>query len=80
MHARSRPTLSDRLLTLPEGVVGEILDGQLHVHPRPTGPHGFAASSLGYDLIGRFSDSDAVSVAPFDAAVLYLDALRGPTG
>lgn len=54
MHARSRLTLYDQLLTLPEGIVGEILDGQLHAHPRPTGPHGFAASSLGYDLIGPF--------------------------
>ena len=54
MHARARPTLYQQLLALPEGVVGEILDGQLHVHPRPSGPHGFAASSLGYDLIGPF--------------------------
>lgn len=54
MHARARPTLYERLLALPEEVVGEILDGQLYVHPRPSGPHGFAASSLGYDLIGPF--------------------------
>lgn len=47
MHARSRPTLYDQLLTLPEGVIGEILDG---------------------------------SFAPFDATVLHLDALWGPTG
>ena len=54
MHARTRPTLYEWLLALPDGVVGEIPDGQLHVHPRPSGPHGFAASSLGYDLIGPF--------------------------
>jgi len=54
MHARARPTLYQQLLALPEGVIGEILDGQLHVHPRPSGPHGFAASSLGYDLIGPY--------------------------
>lgn len=54
MHARTRPTLYEQLKSLPEGVTGEILDGQLYAHPRPTGPHGFTASSLGYDLIGPF--------------------------
>jgi Uma2 family endonuclease len=54
MHTRTRPTLYEQLEALPEGVTGEILDGQLYAHPRPSGPHGFAASSLGYDLTGPF--------------------------
>lgn len=31
---------------LPEDVVGEIIDGELHVHPRPDDPHGRAALEL----------------------------------
>ena len=54
MHARTRPTLYEQLEALPEGLTGEILNGQLYASPRPSGPHGFAASSLGYDLIGPF--------------------------
>ena len=39
---------------LPEQVVGEILDGELIVSPRPASPHAWAASQLGADLIGPF--------------------------
>ena len=39
---------------LPEGVVGEIIDGQLHTHPRPAGLHGDAASLLLIDIGGPF--------------------------
>jgi len=56
MHARTkpRPSLYEQLEALPEGLTGEILDGQLYTQPRPSLPHGFTASSLGYDLIGPF--------------------------
>jgi Uma2 family endonuclease len=54
MHARTRPTLYEQLEALPEGLTGEILDGQLYTQPRPSGPHGLASSSLGYDLLGPF--------------------------
>jgi Uma2 family endonuclease len=54
MHARTHYALYEQIEALPEGVTGEILDGQLYLHPRPSGPHGFAASSLGYELIGPF--------------------------
>ena len=47
-------TLYDDLLTLPEHLTGEILNGQLHTHPRPAGPHGLAESLLGYELVGPF--------------------------
>lgn len=35
---------------LPEHVVGEIIDGQLIVSPRPAPPHANASSTLGMDL------------------------------
>jgi Uma2 family endonuclease len=56
MHAPARPcsSLYDQLEALPQGLTGEILDGRLYVHPRPSGPHGFTSSALGYDLIGPF--------------------------
>ena len=44
----------EQLESLPEEVVGEILDGQLYVQPRPAWPHIVAASGLGYELIGPF--------------------------
>lgn len=44
----------DRLLALPEGLTGEILDGQLHTQPRPSGPHAHAESMLQVEIGGRF--------------------------
>jgi len=54
MHARVRPSLYEQLQALPDGLIGEILDGQLHTQPRPTGTHAYAASMLGADLIQPF--------------------------
>jgi Uma2 family endonuclease len=56
MHARPRPrpSLYEQLEALPEGLTGEILDGQLYTQPRPAWPHVVAASGLGYELIGPF--------------------------
>lgn len=48
------PTLYEQLEALPEGLLGEILDGQLHTQPRPAAPHVFTASALGYELTGPF--------------------------
>lgn len=48
-----RATYQD-IVDLPEHVNGEIVDGELFVSSRPAGPHTFAASNLGYDLIGPF--------------------------
>jgi Uma2 family endonuclease len=42
--------LYDAILALPEGVVGELIDGQLHTQPRPAAAHAVAASRLGADL------------------------------
>ena len=44
------PSLYEALESLPEPLVGEILGGQLHTQPRPSGRHGNAASVLGGDI------------------------------
>lgn len=44
----------DALSRLPEHVVGEIVDGELVVSPRPSLEHGSAAIELAYDLSGPF--------------------------
>jgi len=49
-----QPTLYEQLEALPEGLTGEILNGQLYTQPRPAAPHIFAASSLGFELTGPF--------------------------
>lgn len=58
MHARTRPTLYEQLEALPDGLTGEILDGQLHTQPRPTPRHMRAASRLDRIIGGRFDDGD----------------------
>jgi hypothetical protein len=54
MHARSHPTLYEQLEALPGGLTGEILDGQLHTQPRPSGPHGRASSMLEDAIFGPY--------------------------
>lgn len=44
----------DDILGLPENLVGEILHGQLHTHPRPAPKHARAYSALGFSLGGPF--------------------------
>jgi Uma2 family endonuclease len=51
--ARRRATYED-LLKVPDTMVAEILDGELHATPRPASPHARAASGIGSDLWGRF--------------------------
>jgi Uma2 family endonuclease len=43
---------------LPEHQVGEIVDGELFVSPRPASPHAFAYSALGTLLVSRFQWGD----------------------
>jgi len=50
---RPRPTYAD-IEALPPNVVGEILDGELFVSPRPATPHARASSRLGGLLIPPF--------------------------
>lgn len=47
-------SLYDQLMSLPETLTDEILNGQLHTQPRPTGPPALAGSSLGDELVGPF--------------------------
>jgi len=49
-HQQTRPSLYEQLEALPEGLTGEILNGQLYTQPRPSGPHGYTGSVLGMRL------------------------------
>ena len=53
MLAKKAATYGD-LLSLPAHLVGEILDGELVVSPRPAALHARAASRLGIELGGPF--------------------------
>ncbi len=44
----------DDVLSAPEHLVAEIIDGQLHTHSRPAPKHAFSYSSLGGELYGPF--------------------------
>ncbi len=55
--ARRIATYAD-VLAAPEGMVAEVLGGELHLQPRPRRRHTRTASSLGGALFGSF-DSDA---------------------
>ncbi|MFP2908073.1 Uma2 family endonuclease [Pyxidicoccus sp. 3LFB2] len=48
-------TLAD-LEALPEGVVGEIIDGTLYVHPRPRAGHSDILTGLATELRGPFQN------------------------
>jgi Uma2 family endonuclease len=49
-HPVKRPASYEDILALPDHVVGEIVDGELHVSPRPASPHATASSALGEEL------------------------------
>jgi Uma2 family endonuclease len=51
--AHKRATYAD-LVALPDNVVGEILDGELHVSPRPASRHARVSSVLGRSIGGPF--------------------------
>jgi len=53
-----RPATYDDIVALPEHVVGEIVDGELHVSPRPAVPHAMGASALGAVLVGKMQFGD----------------------
>src|SRR5512142_1994617 len=52
--AKARPACYEDILRLPSHVVGEIVDGELVVSPRPGPRHALAASSLGIEIGGPF--------------------------
>lgn len=45
-----KPATYEDLFDLPDNVVGQIIHGVLHTHPRPASPHAWATSALGMDL------------------------------
>jgi Uma2 family endonuclease len=49
-----KPATYADLEALPENMVGELIDGELYVSPRPAAPHTMAASRLGGELMGPF--------------------------
>ncbi|AGC41857.1 hypothetical protein MYSTI_00507 [Myxococcus stipitatus DSM 14675] len=49
-----RPATYEDLLALPEHVVGQIIDGELIVMPRPASPHARANAHLFGELYGPF--------------------------
>jgi Uma2 family endonuclease len=49
-----RPATYDDLERLPEIVVAEILDGELHATPRPAPRHAITASAIGIEIGGPF--------------------------
>lgn len=52
--AKMRIASYEDILRLPENVVGEIVNGELVVSPRPSPAHARAASSLGMGIGGPF--------------------------
>lgn len=51
--ARKLATYED-LAGIPEHHIGQLVDGELHVQPRPTAGHSTVASGLGFDIGGPF--------------------------
>jgi Uma2 family endonuclease len=54
LTTRPRPATYADLEALPPNVVGEIVHGALHAHPRPAPRHGIAANRLGTEITGPF--------------------------
>ena len=44
----------ERLLALPENLVGEVIGGELYTQPRPSGRHGVAEGLIGAELLPPF--------------------------
>lgn len=51
-----RPATLADIDALPEGVVGEIIDGTLYTHPRPMAGHGFLETRFSSLLDGPFQE------------------------
>jgi Uma2 family endonuclease len=55
ISAAPRIAQYEDIFDLPDNVVGQIVDGELIVSPRPSAPHAVAASALGGSLLPPFS-------------------------
>lgn len=51
--AEKQATYQD-IIDLPDNIVGEIINGQLETHPRPSPKHALAAGSIGGELVWPF--------------------------
>jgi Uma2 family endonuclease len=49
-----RPATYQDVLDAPETMVAELIEGALHLHPRPAPRHTLASSSLGDELVSPF--------------------------
>ena len=56
MGIRQQPRRAryEDLCSLPDNVVGEIIAGELHTHPRPAPRHAVAASAIGIEIGSPF--------------------------
>ena len=54
LKPKSRPATYADIEALPPNMVGQIVFGVLHTHPRPAPPHWIAAGELQYELTGPF--------------------------
>lgn len=52
--SQKKPAAYEDLLALPDHLVGEIVDGELHASPRPSSSHARATTNLTGELIGPF--------------------------
>ena len=50
-----RPATYEDLVRLPDNLVAEIVDGELHASPKPAPPHVIAGSSIGGLLLNPYS-------------------------
>ena len=53
-QTQTRPSLYEQLDAVPEGLTGEILNGQIHTQPRSSLEHGYTETSLAAELVGPF--------------------------
>lgn len=54
MQTLPKQNLYEDLVNLPESLTGEILNGQLYAHPRPSGKHVLVSSNLGIEIGGPY--------------------------
>lgn len=54
MEPAPRAASYQDVLDAPAHLVAELIDGELHTHPRPAGPHAHVASVLGMDIGSPF--------------------------
>ena len=54
IHPAKTPATYQDVLDAPEHLTAELIDGDLHLQPRPAKPHTYTATALGADLVSAF--------------------------